>query len=131
MDYYNNASLHYKDFLFPAEADSSTGKGSDLPQRTDFQSYYYDVDQLTGSAWDEQDAKLAHEKWDLAYENYENEEIQPSTTEVPLGFEFENDDAAWVMACTFIIFSMQTGDNLNNFCTIFTQKTNFRVIFPI
>ncbi len=29
--------------------------------------------------------------------------------EVPLGLEFENDDAAWVMACTFIIFTMQTG----------------------
>ena len=30
---------------------------------------------------------------------------------IPLGLEFENDDAAWVMACTFIIFTMQTGMN--------------------
>ena len=31
---------------------------------------------------------------------------------VPLGLEFENDDAAWVMACTFLIFTMQTGHAL-------------------
>ena len=36
--------------------------------------------------------------------NYEKEDSQ-----VELGLEFENDDAAWVMACTFIIFTMQTG----------------------
>lgn len=33
----------------------------------------------------------------------------PIPPTVELGLEFENDDAAWVMACTFIIFSMQTG----------------------
>ncbi len=30
-------------------------------------------------------------------------------TQVRLGLDFENDDAAWIMACTFIIFTMQTG----------------------
>ncbi len=28
---------------------------------------------------------------------------------VPLGEEFENDDASWIMSCTFMIFTMQTG----------------------
>ena len=31
---------------------------------------------------------------------------------VELGYEFENDDAAWVMACVFMIFTMQTGFGL-------------------
>ena len=35
-----------------------------------------------------------------------------NTTLPPLGLEFENDDAAWVMACTFLIFTMQTGFGL-------------------
>ena len=26
-----------------------------------------------------------------------------------IGLEFENDDAAWVMSCCFLIFTMQTG----------------------
>ena len=29
-----------------------------------------------------------------------------------LGLEFKNDDAAWVMSCCFLIFTMQTGFGL-------------------
>jgi hypothetical protein len=32
--------------------------------------------------------------------------------EAILGEEFENDDASWIMACTFMIFTMQTGIGL-------------------
>jgi hypothetical protein len=34
------------------------------------------------------------------------------TPTVELGLEFENDDAAWVMASTFMVFTMQTGYGL-------------------
>ena len=38
-------------------------------------------------------------------------------TGVELGYEFENDDSAWVMACVFIIFTMQTGNyNAQSIC---------------
>ena len=43
------------------------------------------------------------------YYEADNESFVQNVTEVPLGYEFENDDAAWVMACTFMIFTMQTG----------------------
>ncbi|XP_059088618.1 putative ammonium transporter 2 [Tigriopus californicus] len=42
-------------------------------------------------------------------ETFAPTETTPTPPSVELGLEFENDDAAWVMACTFIIFSMQTG----------------------
>ena len=32
--------------------------------------------------------------------------------DLKLGYEFENDDAAWIMSCTFMIFTMQTGFGL-------------------
>ena len=35
----------------------------------------------------------------------ESEESLPPN----IGLEFENDDAAWVMSCCFLIFTMQTG----------------------
>ena len=35
--------------------------------------------------------------------------VSQNSIEVELGYEFENDDAAWVMACVFMIFTMQTG----------------------
>ncbi len=44
--------------------------------------------------------------------HYNNNNVNNETLagdSVPLGLEFENDDAAWIMACTFIIFTMQTG----------------------
>ena len=31
---------------------------------------------------------------------------------IEIGYEFENDDAAWIMSCTFMIFTMQTGFGL-------------------
>jgi hypothetical protein len=39
---------------------------------------------------------------------------------VPLGEEFENDDASWIMACTFLIYTMQTGIGLieSGFCSM-------------
>lgn len=50
---------------------------------------------------------------DYEYHNYQTDGITngivENVTELPLGLEFENDDAAWVMACTFMIFTMQTG----------------------
>ncbi len=36
--------------------------------------------------------------------------LNPHNLTVELGFEFENDDSAWIMACVFIIFTMQTGN---------------------
>ena len=33
-------------------------------------------------------------------------------SQIPIGFEFDNDDASWVMACTFLIFTMHTGYGL-------------------
>ena len=41
-----------------------------------------------------------------AAESWANE---ANYTGVELGLEFENDDSAWIMACVFIIFTMQTG----------------------
>ena len=38
--------------------------------------------------------------------------VSQNSIEVELGYEFENDDAAWVMACVFMIFTMQTGFGL-------------------
>lgn len=38
--------------------------------------------------------------------------IEDETSKPPLGYEFENDDAAWIMACTFMIFTKQTGFGL-------------------
>ena len=35
-----------------------------------------------------------------------------ATVDPELGYEFPNDDAAWVMACCFMIFTMQTGFGL-------------------
>ena len=43
------------------------------------------------------------------YEDGTLESLDLNVTQTPLGYEFENDDAAWVMACTFMIFTMQTG----------------------
>ena len=40
--------------------------------------------------------------------NFTSEESLPSN----LGLEFKNDDAAWVMSCCFLIFTMQTGFGL-------------------
>ena len=39
--------------------------------------------------------------------------INATTKEtIEIGYEFENDDAAWIMSCTFMIFTMQTGFGL-------------------
>ena len=35
--------------------------------------------------------------------------FNPENSEKPIGLEYENDDAAWIMASTFMIFTMQTG----------------------
>ncbi len=42
-----------------------------------------------------------------------------------LGEEFENDDASWIMACTFMIFTMQTGIGLveSGMCSMKNEVT--------
>ncbi|CAB4061132.1 amt [Lepeophtheirus salmonis] len=46
----------------------------------------------------------------LNYSDNDNQSFSNNeSTLVPLGDEFEDDDAAWIMACIFIIFTMQTG----------------------
>ena len=35
--------------------------------------------------------------------------FNPANADKPIGLEYENDDAAWIMASTFMIFTMQTG----------------------
>ena len=35
--------------------------------------------------------------------------FNPENLDKPIGLEYENDDAAWIMASTFMIFTMQTG----------------------
>ena len=39
-------------------------------------------------------------------------EINSTINSIEIGYEFENDDAAWVLSCTFMIFTMQTGFGL-------------------
>ena len=43
-----------------------------------------------------------------------------SVYKVRLGEEFENDDASWILACTFLIYTMQTGIGLieSGFCSM-------------
>ena len=50
-------------------------------------------------------------------EKYGTEERNLS--QIPIGFEFEDDDASWIMACTFLIFTMHTGYGLieSGFCS--------------
>jgi hypothetical protein len=55
---------------------------------------------------------------------------------VPLGEEFENDDASWIMACTFLVFTMQTGIGLveSGFCSMKNEvrifSANFSTNYP-
>ena len=43
-----------------------------------------------------------------------------------LGEEFENDDASWIMGCTFMIFTMQTGIGLveSGMCSMKNEVTD-------
>ena len=53
---------------------------------------------------------------------------------VPLGEEFENDDASWIMACTFLVFTMQTGLGLieSGFCSMKNEvKHILRLYLPM
>ena len=64
-------------------------------------------------------------KYSILLPDYSQEDILPldfptddfvknngSFPAVILGEEFENDDASWIMACTFMVFTMQTGIGL-------------------
>ena len=46
----------------------------------------------------------------VRFEKY-GDEVR-NISQIPIGFEFDNDDASWVMACTFLIFTMHTGYGL-------------------
>jgi hypothetical protein len=50
--------------------------------------------------------------------------------EIVLGEEFENDDASWIMACTFMIFTMQTGIGLveSGMCSMKNEVWHFGII---
>ena len=52
----------------------------------------------------------------VRFEKY-GDEVR-NISQIPIGFEFDNDDASWVMACTFLIFTMHTGYGLieSGFC---------------
>ena len=47
-----------------------------------------------------------------------------------LGEEFENDDASWIMGCTFMIFTMQTGIGLveSGMCSMKNEVPYFGII---
>ena len=74
----------------------------------------------------------SHDQYFVYYDNFNNEnglnnlsqmtenpwlatrttDDDGATVDPELGYEFPNDDAAWVMACCFMIFTMQTGFGL-------------------
>ncbi len=88
------SNLTFADFFLPNE---------DGDESSDFASYYYDD----------------HAQWfkrffpDYRDSGYYEQEITTDDNnddiQEVLGLEFQNDDAAWIMACTFIIFTIQTG----------------------
>lgn len=68
------------------------------------EDYVYDAEQ-----------KIPQEFETLKDESTEQLELNSTThhlNNVELGFEFENDDASWIMASSFMIFTMQTGFGL-------------------
>ena len=75
----------------------------------DNHDYKVDLDYFDNDVYsdDAGHGRAVHREEDYAYhpKSYNH-------TGVELGYEFENDDSAWVMACVFIIFTMQTG-NIN------------------
>ena len=103
----DNFSLSY-DFEPPDfsdyYADTSVYDNSALEYSADTSSYYY-------SSEDQYDKLQPPSSYghDL-FEKYKSQE--GNISHVPLGLEFENDDASWVMACTFLIFTMHTGYGL-------------------
>ena len=67
------------------------------------------------------------------YEDGTLESLDLNVTQTPLGYEFENDDAAWVMACTFMIFTMQTGtygEYIQNSPTHVTYRVGALMVLP-
>ena len=106
MEYYFNLS-DYTNFLRPPDP----GAPDDIPAAPDL-DYYYDSAKDWVNLRSEADPVMTSwASWSPVDSNpgMTFDVTEEITTEVPLGLEFENDDAAWVMACTFIIFSMQTG----------------------
>ena len=92
-------------------------------EERDFSEYYTDISSYDNQpkdysadtslyyyANDEIGDKITYQDHSEVLEKYKNEERIIS--HIPIGFEFENDDASWVMACTFLIFTTHTGYGL-------------------
>ena len=103
----DNFSLSY-DFAPPDfseyYADPSVYDNSAHEYSSDTSSYYYQLDNKNDEL-----PRYSLNGHDL-FEKYKNED--GNISHIPLGLEFENDDASWVMACTFLIFTMHTGYGL-------------------
>ena len=50
-----------------------------------------------------------------------------NTSNIPLGLEFDNDDASWVMACTFLMFTLHTGYGLIE-CGLCGKKNQVNIL---
>ena len=92
---------------------SGIGSNKQILKNRDYEA---DLDYYVDVSIPEEDKPSVHgggkyffvKQWE---ENGDAEDFggQVNYTGVELGLEFENDDSAWIMACVFIIFTMQTG----------------------
>ena len=103
----DNFSLSY-DFEPPDfseyYSDLSEYNNKALEYHSDTSSYYYSI----GDETEKLNSLSSYEH--SLFEKHKRSD--GNISHIPLGLEFENDDASWVMACTFLIFTMHTGYGL-------------------
>ena len=105
----------------------------------DFSEYYIDPSVYTNHAHDYSqdisdivthgDSRRDIETYVKTYNNIFDKYIDKdkNVSHIPLGLEFENDDASWVMACTFLMFTLHTGYGLIE-CGLCGKKNQVNIL---
>ena len=105
----------------------------------DFSEYYIDASLYTNHAEDYSldvgdgirvfDKQKTSESYIISYNNIFDKYMDKdkNLSNIPLGLEFDNDDASWVMACTFLMFTLHTGYGLIE-CGLCGKKNQVNIL---
>ena len=131
------------EFLYnPSWNYSITQDNFSLPEsfeEPDFSDYYINQSLYTNNAEDYMldipvdirvvDQQRISEFYIKSYNNIFDKFINKdkNLSHVPLGLEFDNDDASWVMACTFLMFTLHTGYGLIE-CGLCGKKNQVNIL---
>ena len=108
-------------------------------EEPDFSEYYIDSSLYTNHAEDYIldvadgirlfDKQKTSESYIIRYNNIFDKYMDKdkNLSNIPLGLEFDNDDASWVMACTFLMFTLHTGYGLIE-CGLCGKKNQVNIL---